>query len=106
MLIWKVVPITISVAGTEIVQDIIGFQDGKARKIKFVAGPKTTNLWIKGYRASQQVVEFDTDLFTTGYTILPTDVTLRQGETFKAGFIDKGAGAATYNLAVAYEEND
>lgn len=106
MLIWKVVPITIAVAGTEIVQDIIGFQDGKNRRIKWIAGPKTTSLWVKGYRASQQVVEYDTDLFTTGSTMLPVDVPLRQGETFKAGFIDKGAGAATYNLAVGYEETD
>ena len=106
MLIWKVVPITISVAGTEIVQDVIGFQDGKNRRIKWIAGPKTASLWLKGYRASQQVVEYDTDLFTTGDTRLPVDVPLRQGETFKAGFIDKGAGAATYNLAVGYEETD
>lgn len=106
MLIWKVVPITIAVAGTEIVQDVVGFQDGKNRRIRYVAGPKTTGLWIKGYRTSQQVVEFDTDLFTTGMTLLPVDVLLKQGDTFKAGFRDVSAGAATYNLAIGYEEAD
>lgn len=106
MLIWKTVPITIAVAGTEIVQDVLGFQEGKNRRVKFLAGPKTTGLWLKGYRTSQQVAEYDTNLFTTGMTLLPVDVLLKQGDTFKAGFRDVSAGAATYALAVGYEESD
>jgi len=106
MLIWRVIPITISAVGTENVQDVIGFQDGKGRKIKFLAGPKTAGLWLKGYRNAQQAVEYDTDLFTTGDTRLPCDIPLRQGETFKAGFRSVTAAAATYNLAVGYEETD
>lgn len=106
MLIWKVVPITIASVGTEVIADVLGFQDGKGRRIRYVAGPKTTGLWVKGYRSSQQVVEFDTDLFTTGWTLLPVDCLLKQGDTFKAGFRSLTAAAATYNLAVGYEEND
>ena len=106
MLITRTVPVTISVAGTEKVENIIGFQDGKNRRIKFIGGPKTASLWLKGYRTAQQVVEFDADLFTTGWTLLPVDILLKQGDTFTAGFLDKGAGAATYNVTVQYEESD
>lgn len=87
-------------------QDVVGYQDGMNRRILFLAGPKTASLWLKGYRQSKQAVEFDTNLFTDGFTLLPVDIVLKQGETFKAGFIDKGAGAATYNLSVCYEETD
>ena len=106
MLIWKTEPVVISVAGTEVVKDMIGYQAGKNRRIKFLAGPKTASLWLKGYRTSEQVVAFDTNIFTTGWTLLPCDVLLKEGDTFKAGFLDKGAGAGTYNVLVGYEETD
>jgi hypothetical protein len=106
MLKWIMQPIVISVAGSEVVMDLLGYQGGKGRKIKYVAGPKTAGLWLKAYRTAEQVVEFDTNLFTTGWTLLPVDVTMKEGDIFKAGFRDLTAGAATYNLAIGYEESD
>jgi hypothetical protein len=69
-----------------------------------MAGPKTASLWLRGYRGAEQMVDFDTNLFTTGMTLLPVDVKLQEGDMFKAGFVDKGAGAATYNVCIGYEE--
>jgi len=106
MLITRTFPVTISVAGTEVVADVVGYQAGKNRRIKAIAGPKTASLWLKGYRTTLMAVEFDTNLFTTGWTMLPVDIVLKEGDTFKAGFLDKGAGAATYNVCVQYEESD
>lgn len=106
MLKWKTQAIVISVAGSEVTADILGYQDGRNRKIKYIAGPKTASLWLRAYRTSEQVVDFDTNIFTTGWTLLPVDVELKQGDVFKAGFIDKGAGAATYNVCIGYEESN
>lgn len=106
LLKWKTQPIVISVAGTEVTSDILGYQAGKNRRIKFMSGPQTTNLWLRGYRTSEQFVDFDTKLLNTGMTLLPVDIPLKEGDVFKAGFVDKGAGAATYNVTVGYEETE
>lgn len=106
MLKWKTTAIVIAVAGSEVTADVIGYQAGRNRKIKFMAGPKTASLTLRGYRTSEQVVDFDTNLFTTGWTLLPVDCVLKEGDIFKAGFKDNGAGAATYNVLVGYEEAD
>ncbi len=104
MLVWVSQPVVISPAGSEVTRDIVSYQAGKTRTIKFVSGPQTTNLWLACYRTSEKVVDFDTKLLNTGMTLLPVDIPLREGDTFRAGFKDKGAGAATYNVAVGYEE--
>jgi hypothetical protein len=106
MLKWKTQPIVISVAGTEVTSDVLGFQQGKNRRIKFMSGPITASLWLRAYRTAEQCVDFDTALLNTGMTLLPVDIPLKEGDTFKAGFIDKGAGAATYNVTIGYEESD
>lgn len=106
MLIWKTAAVVITPAGAEVTADILGYQAGRSRRIKFIAGPKTASLRLRAYRTSEQVVDFDTNLFTTGYVLLPVDVLLKEGDVFKAGFKDFGAGAATYNVAIGYEEAD
>lgn len=106
MLKWKTEAVTVSVAGTEVTSDILGYQAGRNRRIKFIAGPKTTGLRLRGYRTAEQVVDFDTDLFTTGMTLLPVDVLLKEGDIFKAGFQDFTAGTGTYNVTIGYEEAD
>ena len=104
MLKWKTQAIVISVAGTEVTSDILGYQAGKNRTIKYITGPKTASLWIRAYRTAEQVVDFDSNLLQTGWVLIPCDVPLKEGDVFKAGFIDKGAGAATYNVCIGYEE--
>jgi hypothetical protein len=104
MLKWKTAPVQITVAGTEVTVDIIGYQAGRNRTIKYISGPQTTNLWFRAYRTAEQVVDFDTKLLNTGMTLLPVDVPLKEGDIFKAGFIDKGVGVGTYNVAIGYEE--
>jgi len=106
MLKWKTAAIVIAVGGSEITSDILGFQAGRNRKIKYITGPKTASLTLRAYRTSEQVVDFDTNLLTTGFILLPVDITLKEGDIFKAGFKDDGAGAATYNVAIGYEETD
>jgi len=104
MLKWKTTPIQITVAGSEVTADVLGYQGGKNRTIKYISGPQMAGLWFRAYRTSEQVVDFDTTLLNIGVTLLPVDVKLQEGDIFKAGFIDKGAGADTYNVAIGYEE--
>lgn len=104
MLVWKTEAVQIVTAGTEVTRDILAFEAGKTRTIKYIGGPQTTNLWFACYRTSEKVVDFDTKLLNTGFTLLPVNVPLKEGQIFRAGFRDKGAGAGTYNVAVGYEE--
>jgi len=104
MLRWKTDDIVIGVAGREVLSDILGGQSGKNRVIKFISGPKTTDLTLRVYRDGDQIVDFDTDLFTTGFTLLPVDIKLDVGQIAKAGYKDDGAGAATYKITIGYEE--
>lgn len=105
MLKWKTDAIVIGVAGTEVVADVLAGQAGKNRVVKFMSGPKTASLTLRGYRDAEQMVDFDTNIFTTGMTLLPVDIPLSEGQLFQAGFKDDGAGAATYNVVIGYEEN-
>lgn len=104
MLKWKTDSIVIATNGTEILSDILAGMSGKNRVIKYMAGPKTASLTLRGYRDADQIVDFDTNLFTTGWTLLPVDIPLAEGQQFKAGFKDDGAGAATYKVVIGYEE--
>jgi len=104
MLKWKTLPVVVTPAGAEVVSNILAGMSGKNRVIKYMTGPKTASLTLRGYRDADQVVDFDTNLFTTGWTLLPVDVPLAEGQQFSAGFKDEGAGAATYNVVIGYEE--
>lgn len=106
MLKWKTAAIVIGVAGSEVTSDVLGYQAGRNRKIKYITGPKTASLTLRAYRTAEQVVDFDTNLLTTGFILLPVNIVLKEGDIFKAGFKDDGAGAATYNVAIGYEETD
>lgn len=106
MLKWKTQAIVISVAGSEVTQDVLGYQAGKNRTIKFITGTNLASLTLRAYRTAEQVVDLDTVLMTTGDPLIPLDIVLKEGDTFKAGFKDNGAGAATYSLAIGYTESD
>lgn len=104
MIKWKTDAIVIATAGREVLSDILGGMSGKSRTIKYIAGPKTASLTLRLYRDSDQIVDFDTNLLTTGFTLLPVEMPLDVGQIAKAGFKDDGAGTGTYNVTIGYEE--
>ena len=104
MLKWKTDVISITVAGREILSDILGGQAGKNRVIKYITGPKTVDLTLRLYRDGDQIVDFDTNLFTDGFTLLPVDCKLDVGQLAKAGFKDDGVGTGDYSITIGYDE--
>lgn len=104
MLKWKTDAIVIATGGTEVLSDILGGQVGKKRIIKYITGPKTSGLTLRLYRNGDQIVDFDTNIFTTGWTLLPVDCPVEVGQFAKAGFKDDTAGTGTYNVVIGYEE--
>jgi len=104
MLKWKTTPIQITVAGSEVTADVLGFQAGRNRTIKYIGGKQLANLWVVAYKTAEQVVEIDSLLQTSAAPLIPVDVKLQEGDIFKIGFRDKGAGVGTYNIAIGYEE--
>ena len=106
MLKWKTSAVVIVTANTEIVNDILSGKPGKTLTVKYLAGTPTASLRIRAYRTSDQMVDFDSFMLTAAAPLLPVDVPLKQGDTFKAGFQDLGAGAGTYYICVGYEESE
>lgn len=104
MLKWQSFVISKGVAGIETVVSILAGMSGKNRVIKFIAAPKTQYLYIRVYRDAEQIVNFDTNLFTTGWTLLPVDIPLAEGQLCTGGFYSGSLGAADYNLVIGYEE--
>lgn len=104
MLKWQSFVITKKAAGIETVESILAGMSGKNRVIKFIAAPKTQYLFVRVYRDAEQIVNFDTNLFTTGWTLLPVDIPLAEGQLCTGGFYSDSLGAADYNLVIGYEE--
>lgn len=104
MLKWQTFEVAKGAAGVESLKDILAGMSGKNRVIKFVAAPKTTALYVRLYRNAEQIVNFDTDLFTTGWTLLSVDIPLAEGQLCTGGFYSSSLGAATYKLSIGYEE--
>ena len=104
MLKWKTVEVAKGAAGVETLVDILAGMSAMGRVIKFVAAPKTTGLYVRIYRDADQIVNFDTDLFVAGWTLLPVDISLAEGQHCKGGFYSSSLGAATYVLTIGYEE--
>ena len=104
MLKWKTVEVAKGAAGVETLVDVLAGMSGMNRVIKFVAAPKTSALYVRIYRDAEQIVNFDTDLFVSGWTLLPCDLPLAEGQHCKGGFYSSSLGAATYKLSIGYEE--
>lgn len=104
MLKWQTFEINQGAAGTEKIIDFLAGMSGKNRIIKFLAAPKTTALFVRLYRDAEQIVNFDTDLFTTGWTLLPVDIPLAEGQLCKGGVYSPSLAAADYNVSIGYEE--
>ena len=104
MIKWQTFEVAKGAAGIETIVDVLGGMAGKNRVIKFIAAPKTSALYVRIYRDAEQVVNFDTNLFTTGWTLLPVDVDLVEGQLCKGGVYSASLGAADYNVSIGYQE--
>ncbi|MBA7586813.1 hypothetical protein ES708_28819 [subsurface metagenome] len=106
MLKYMTKDVKISVAGEEVLVDIIGGMAGKNRIIKSIGSPTKTELWLRAYRDAEQVVDVYVTLFTDSFTLLPIDISLAEGQLFTAGFKDDltSFAEATYKLVIGYEE--
>lgn len=106
MLKYMTKDVKISVAGEEVLIDIMAGMAGKNRVIKSLGSPTKTELWLQAYRDAEQVVNVYVTLFTTSFTLLPVNIPLAEGQLFTAGFKDDLASfaEATYKLVIGYEE--
>jgi len=89
--------------GEETLVDMIAGMAGKNRVIKSIATKKVTGNYLRVYRDAEQIVDFDSDLFTTGWTMLPMDLPLAEGQQVKVGIYCVTTETAV-QIVIGYEE--
>jgi len=104
MLKWKNISVDKGAAGIETIVDILAGLAGKARRIVKISFVPTNTLYVRIYRDAEQIVDYHTYVLNGEYPVLDIDLPLSEGQQCKGGFYSGSAGAATYVLAVCYEE--
>jgi len=89
--------------GKEKLVDMIAGMGVKNRRIVSISTPKVTGNFLRVYRDAEQIVDFDSDLFTTGWTMLPMDLPLAEGQQVKVGIYCVTTTTAV-NIVIGYEE--
>ena len=103
MLKYKRVSTGTLTTGEETLVDMIAGMAGKNRKIVSISTKKTTGNYLRVYRDAEQIVDFDSDLFTTGWTMLPMDLPLAEGQQVKVGIYCVTTTTAV-QIVIGYEE--
>lgn len=89
--------------GKEKLVDMIAGMAGKNRVIKSITTKKVTGNFLRVYRDAEQIVDFDSDIFTTGWTMLPMDLPLAEGQQVKVGIYCVTTETAV-QIVIGYEE--
>ena len=104
MLKWKSYKFATIANNVESLTDILAGMAGKNRVIKYLTGDIDSDIYLRVYRDAEQIVDFECDLITTNYPLLPIDLPLAEGQLCKAGFYNSAAGNVTPTIAIGYEE--
>lgn len=103
MLKYKRVSSGVLTTGEETLVDMIAGMAGKNRRIVSIATPPVAGNYLRLYRDAEQIVDFDSDLFTTGWTMLPMDLPLAEGQQVKVGIYCVTTTTAV-QIIIGYEE--
>ena len=104
MLKWKSYKFGTIANNIESLNDLLAGQSGKGRVVKFITGDIGSDIFFRVYRDSDQFVNFECDLITSGAPLLPVDIPLAEGQQLKIGFYNSAAGNVTPTIAIGYEE--
>lgn len=103
MLKYKRVSADTLATGTEKLYDMIAGMAGKNRRIVSIGTPPVAGNYLRVYRDAEQIVDFDSYLFTTGWTMLPMDLPMAEGQQVKVG-IYCVTTTTTVQIVIGYEE--
>lgn len=104
MLKWKKYKFDTISNNTESLTDILAGMSGKGRVIKLITSDIDDDIYIRVYRDAEQFVDFECNLITATFPLLPMDLPLVEGQLCKAGFYNESAGDVTPTIAIGYEE--
>lgn len=106
MLKWKRFTVTAAAANEEI-EDVLAGMSGKNRVIKYLAETDhETLLRLRVYRDAEQIVDYDMNLLTAQFPLLPMDLSLAEGQLCKIGFYNGSDESKTVKIAIGYTEAD
>ena len=104
MLKYKRVKTATLVQGQETLVDMLGGMAGKNRRLVSIATPPVADHYLRVYRDAEQIVDFDTYLFTAGWTMLPMDLPMAEGQQVKVGIYCDSATLTATQITIGYEE--
>jgi len=105
MLKWKRVSSGVLTLNAEILVDMLAGMAGKNRVVKKISFTPTADKYLRVYRDSEQIVDFDSYTLNGEYPVLDMDLPLSEGQQCKVGFYNSSGATTAIEIMVAYEES-
>jgi len=91
--------------GSETLADMLSGASGKNRRIVSISTAPLADMYLRVYRAADQIVDCASIAMTTASPWLPMDLPLAEGQQCKVGFYNDGALTTAKQVTVGYEES-
>ena len=92
--------------GAETLAVILAGMSGKNRRIVSISTAPLANMYLRGYKDADQIVDAASIIMTTAAPILKMDLPLSEGQQFSVGFYNNGAVTTAKQITVGYEETE
>ena len=91
-------------SGIETILEILSCPIGRKYRIVSIATAPLANMYLRVYRAAEQVVDCASTDMTTSMPLLPMDIVLETGQVCKAGFYNNGAATTAKEITIGYKD--
>ena len=106
MLKWKRVSSGTLTLNAEVLVDMLAGMAGKNRRITKLSFTPTIYKFVRVYRNSDQIVDYDSYTLNGEYPVLDMDLPLADGQQCKVGFYNSSGATTAIEIMIGYEESD
>lgn len=106
MLKWKRVSSGTLTLNAEVLVDMLAGASGKNRRITKISFTPTQYKYLRVYRDSDQIVDYDSYTLSGEYPVLDMDLPLKEGQQCKVGFYNSSGATTAVSIMVGYEESE
>ena len=104
MLKWKRVSSGTLTLNAEILVEMLSGMSGKNRVIKKISFAPTQYKYLRVYRDTEQIVDYDSYTLNGEYPVLDMDLPLAEGQSCKVGFYNSSGATTAISIMIGYDE--